>query len=1095
MRNLLIGLVVIFSAFTTLRCSESYDDSSLWKDVDNLYKDLETITELVESLQEQIDAISTIAESGLITSIEQNSNGGYTISYQDENGTTHTFTAADMDDMTTDPIIGIGEKDGVSYWTTTIDGATSWLEDVDGEMIPVEGRTPSIGVDSDGYWTIFGIQLTDSEGNPIAADTKSASVIKSIDFEDGKVIFTLGDGTQVEAEMIDGFSIIFVDTETTTLVTEEMSPLVVEYEIVGNSENLVISIEKQEGLSASLNSEAQTITITLPAGFYDGHIVVMLYNGADNVVVRPLYFTTEIVVPTGITSAEDLIAFAQAVNRGSNLTKYMMDGEVKVMNNIDMSGVEWSDYIIGGAVTPSTTSTNTAVSYTPGAYYYNQTLNGNNCKIYNIDWTFDVSDGKLAYGLFSVLGGEGEIRDLTLEGEITLTGAAAQGTLVSPFVCYSNGDLKNCTSNVDISFEGTDASNTAIYIGGIASCVENVAISDCENNGDVTCGEIANIGSGLNAGFHVGGIVGYVKSSSTLTDCTNNGDLSAPSGRSGGIVGSGVSGTMSSCVNNGLIQDDVDGVFSAVDARYGYKRMGGLAGGTSSGFTITGCENAGNVFSQLGCRTGGFVGHNEATITSCKNSGVILSSYLDDSHGPGWAAGYNKSSSLITDCTLGGQVGDYLVYGTDPSTAPEATFATGVWYNSSTTFDPLLNGLNEYYSEYYDWTISEQTELASGVMFYHYDLIYFNQHVYVVELDLTNEKIVLETVMADEIVPNPNANSNSNNGYNLRERLSDVCTRRRSEGRNIVAGVNTGFFNSHDGFPRSFHIEESEPLFINNPAVVASLTNHVYGFTMFDDRTISFDKKAFTGAVRVNSKEYEYYSVNDTIVRLSSTPDYDANLYTSRFVETPHTGITNPIGTEALFIVAESDEVLTVNSGYISGKVTQIIDGRSATVSAPFVTERNEWVLQVTGDKATELAAALSVGSSIEIMGEVSVNGNTDPIRMYNGSMYRFLNGGAYSAVADFDLYPATCVGATEDRKTMKIICVDGRSDDNEGMDYWRLYMFASRLGLHDTIRFDGGGSTAMWTYDNGTGAIVNTPSDSKGERSCMNYMQVRILE
>ena len=61
--------------------------------------------------------------------------------------------------------------------------------------------------------------------------------------------------------------------------------------------------------------------------------------------------------------------------------------------------------------------------------------------------------------------------------------------------------------------------------------------------------------------------------------------------------------------------------------------------------------------------------------------------------------------------------------------------------------------------------------------------------------------------MADELCLNPNANNNSNNGKKLRETLSETCTRRRAEGRNIVAGINTGFFNSHDGFPRGFHIE------------------------------------------------------------------------------------------------------------------------------------------------------------------------------------------------------------------------------------------------------------------------------------------------
>ena len=59
------------------------------------------------------------------------------------------------------------------------------------------------------------------------------------------------------------------------------------------------------------------------------------------------------------------------------------------------------------------------------------------------------------------------------------------------------------------------------------------------------------------------------------------------------------------------------------------------------------------------------------------------------------------------------------------------------------------------------------------------------------------------------------------------------------------------------------HIEEGEPVFVNNPYVRSTLTNHVWGFTFFDNRSISFEKRDFTGKLKVGTKEYEYYSVND----------------------------------------------------------------------------------------------------------------------------------------------------------------------------------------------------------------------------------------
>ena len=63
------------------------------------------------------------------------------------------------------------------------------------------------------------------------------------------------------------------------------------------------------------------------------------------------------------------------------------------------------------------------------------------------------------------------------------------------------------------------------------------------------------------------------------------------------------------------------------------------------------------------------------------------------------------------------------------------------------------------------------------------------------------------------------------------------------------------------------------------------------------------------------------------------------------------------------------------------------------------------------------------------------------------------------------------------------------------GLDFYEAYRVCKKLGLYDVIRFDGGGSTVMWTYENGIGNVINHVSDANGERSCMNYLHVRVLE
>lgn len=113
--------------------------------------------------------------------------------------------------------------------------------------------------------------------------------------------------------------------------------------------------------------------------------------------------------------------------------------------------------------------------------------------------------------------------------------------------------------------------------------------------------------------------------------------------------------------------------------------------------------------------------------------------------------------------------------------------------------------------------------------------------------------------------------------------------------------------------------------------------------------------------------------------------------------------------------------------------------------------------------------------------------------------MYRYVYNGVYSAPSSIDVAqvidPTTNIGLTQDKTKMIIFCVDGRTSNDRGLDFYEAYRVAKKMGLYDVIRFDGGGSTTMWAYSNGTGKVVNTVSDTNGERSCMNYLHVRILE
>ena len=247
-----------------------------------------------------------------------------------------------------------------------------------------------------------------------------------------------------------------------------------------------------------------------------------------------------------------------------------------------------------------------------------------------------------------------------------------------------------------------------MMLSGIAGCIKGTTIGGADkadaviNTGTVKTGKISNTANG-GTGMNVAGICGFVLDGGSFIDhCTNYGSISSPTGRGGGIAGSMGGKTdettfskISNCTNAGLVQDDIIGQFEGSRDYYNYKRMGGILGGsTNTANIIEYCTNSGNVFSQIGCRAGGFAGHANLKITGCVNKGIILSNitYSDGApqHGPGWACGYG-AKGIVTQCVKGGKVGEWDTYKDNPSAAPDATNDNAFCYKNADYYDPSQN--------------------------------------------------------------------------------------------------------------------------------------------------------------------------------------------------------------------------------------------------------------------------------------------------------------------------------------------------------------------------------------------------------------------
>ena len=414
----------------------------------------------------------------------------------------------------------------------------------------------------------------------------------------------------------------------------------------------------------------------------------------------------------GIDSAEELILFAKAVSAGTSTKRWQDEsGNVVLLDDIDLTGVtEWTPI---GAATASGSPAYEGTAFT-GVF------DGQGHKITGISWEFDLTDSEIhAFGLFGALQ-EATVKNLVLgkEGDqITIVGSIDKVVAVGALTGHAiSSTIKGVTNYVNVVLAdkeaakpGDNLSGKLMMLGGIAGTATapmeiGTQADPVKNYGKVETGKISNEGNG-GTGMTVGGVVAYTVAVADVEFkmhyCYNYGAVSAPTGRGGGLVGTVGGGTgetakttIAFCENHGLIQDDVVGMYGGATGKYGNKRMGGLVGGTAdnkAGIVIDGCTNYGNVFSQIGCRTGGFVGHCNAIVKNCVNKGVILAKNSHADHGAGWACGFVGNKTLITGCVKGGRVGYWDDYKDAPDTAPEASNDNAVAYKNSERFDPTLN--------------------------------------------------------------------------------------------------------------------------------------------------------------------------------------------------------------------------------------------------------------------------------------------------------------------------------------------------------------------------------------------------------------------
>ena len=273
---------------------------------------------------------------------------------------------------------------------------------------------------------------------------------------------------------------------------------------------------------------------------------------------------------------------SNAATVANNSTSSKLDAVL--LNDIDLDGNEWQ---------PIGTYVNNQASYYGVPYGYAGTFDGNGKTISGLS----ITTGADGSGLFGVVFGSGVVKNLAVEGNITvgqysggIAGIAQGGgnsSTITPAPA-TGATITNCTSYVNITVNrNLSGSSNNIMVGGIAGGLNNHASANTHGVIEY-CMNYGTIIGGPNS--YIGGIAGNASNGIAVRYCGNEGDISGQN-EIGGIVGDHANVLVSDCYNAGSVSGT--GTY-----------IGGIAG--YSNRVTQDCYNTGSVSGQG--QIGGIVG-------------------------------------------------------------------------------------------------------------------------------------------------------------------------------------------------------------------------------------------------------------------------------------------------------------------------------------------------------------------------------------------------------------------------------------------------------------------------------------------------------
>lgn len=282
MKKIFKSMLLAALALATVACQQS-DIDALERDIENLRSRLKALETQVDVLNDNVEALQKLLNGATINSVEEK-DGTYTITLS--NGEVLTLTQGSEGGYYT-PTISV---DSEGYWTVSFDNKTyTRITDAAGKPVlavaqpgatgstGADGVTPQFKVDAAGYWLVSYdggknfVQVLGADGKPVNASNGTATdrFFADVKVEGTMLVVTLLDGKTYQMPIVSNFKCVIANTEAVVYFAKnetrsfDVTMVGVAATVVTNPEGWSASLTAKEGAAA--DGATHTLTVSAPA--------------------------------------------------------------------------------------------------------------------------------------------------------------------------------------------------------------------------------------------------------------------------------------------------------------------------------------------------------------------------------------------------------------------------------------------------------------------------------------------------------------------------------------------------------------------------------------------------------------------------------------------------------------------------------------------------------------------------------------------------------------------------------------------------------------------------------------------------------------